>query len=209
MDLRTGKHVEVTTQDEDTEGVQTVALPGALVFTGAGDGALRQRSQGGLQHRQDREGSAGRRQGRDLAGAGRGRQRTPAELDPAPSDPARPQPVATVIGKCKPRSGARGSATTTMLVVAGDQVYACRSGKTYRLGDVTAVVAEAGRYVRYRRGEAVSVSTAAGPAGPAGLTLWPDVSLAPAPVSDPALGPSGVVYWLDGAQAPQMRVLTG
>ena len=46
-------------------------------------------------------------------------------------------------------------------------------------------------------------------AGPAGLTLWPDVSLAPAPVSDPALGPAGVVYWLDGAQAPQMRVLTG
>ena len=46
-------------------------------------------------------------------------------------------------------------------------------------------------------------------AGAAGLTQWPDVSLAPAPASDPALGPSGTLYWLDGAQAPQMRVLTG
>ena len=36
VDLRTGKHFNVVTEDEDTEGVQVVALPGALVYTGGG-----------------------------------------------------------------------------------------------------------------------------------------------------------------------------
>ena len=35
-DLRTGKHVEVRTEDEETSGVEVVAAPGVLVSTRAG-----------------------------------------------------------------------------------------------------------------------------------------------------------------------------
>jgi hypothetical protein len=109
----------------------------------------------------------------------------------------------------------------------GATAYVCRAGKTRRLGVVPDPRIETSRYVSYRVGSVTGIFDAvkgerreldgevavAAPrllaAGPAGLRLWPDVELAPGPASEPAFGPGRVVYWLDGAGTPQLRVLPG
>ena len=231
-DLRTGKHVKVVTSDENTfpEDVEVVVTGGILVAK-ADEGGVIAYYTDGRKVTLSTDATA-----KALAATSGGRVYWQASgtvqtavLELPPSDPARTGPRLRTIGKCKPRSGARLLEADGPMVLSrvGTNVYVCRAGTTRKVGAVTAASLAGNRYVSYVRagltgsfdaakgtrrelgGEVAISSPSLIGAGPDGLTLWPDVSLAPGPASAPAFGPKRVVYWLDGAQAPQMRVLTG
>ena len=228
-DLRTGKHVDVTVEDEGTSGVEVVAAPGVLVST-AGGGIVANYTDGRkVQLSAGPEASALAVAGSRVYWREKLDART-AVLELPESDPARRGPLMRTLDKCKARKGARlvESDETIHLSRVGASVWACRVGKTRRLGEVTDARIETGRFVSYRREglvglfdlvtgerrELEGVGAISGSrlmtAGPSGLRLWPDVSLAPSPVSEPAFGWGafrGVVYWLDGAQVPHFQVI--
>ena len=135
-------------------------------------------------------------------------------------------PVATKVGRCVPRKGARLELFTSKLVITrqGGKTWACRTpgGKMREVGAVSGLTVRSDRDIAFVRGGEVATlnvltgarTAAAGTAFAStatrllvvaddGLHSPVDV-LAAAPVSDPALS-GDYAYWLDGKGVPQVR----
>ena len=153
-----------------------------------------------------------------------------AEVKLPKASAARQGPVATKIGRCTPRKGARlelFAGGTLVLTRQGGKLWACRTptGKTRQIGAVTGLVVRSDRELAFiRDGQVATLNVLTGArtvvAGTAfaanakrllvvaedGLHSPVDV-LAAGPVAKPALA-GDYAYWLDGMGAPQMKLLT-
>ena len=152
-----------------------------------------------------------------------------AELKLPKAAAAAKGPVATKVGRCVPRKGARLELFTSKLVLTrqGGKTWACRTspGKTREVGAVSGLVVRSDREIAFVRGGRVGTlnvltgartdvaGTAFAASGTRLLVVAQDGLhspvdlLAAGPATAPALA-GDYAYWLDGAGAPQVKLLT-
>ncbi|WP_028065423.1 hypothetical protein [Solirubrobacter soli] len=219
LDLRTGKQVSVS-------AVESLALPGALVATD--NGVVARFTDGRKVQLSTDQTAAG------LAVRGSrvywrtGDVAHTALLDLPKGDPMRTGPKATTIGRCKPRKGARlllwSARAKLVLTTQGGKTWACRARTTRAVGTVTDLQVVSDRKLAYvRDGMVGTFDTATGKRSEVAGTAYaatadrllviaadglhsPVDQLAATPATEPALA-GNVAYWLDGAGAPQMKLL--
>jgi hypothetical protein len=152
VDLRTRRYATANVLDEETDN-DAVVVQGAVVT--AGDGGVVADFTDGRREVLSRDpgasvaASGARIYWRDEAA---GATHTATLVLPA-ADAARALPRARTIGRCKPRPGARLVVRDANLVVtrAGGAVWACRRGKTRRVGAGTDASILSDREVAYTR----------------------------------------------------------
>jgi hypothetical protein len=228
-DLRTGKEVTATVEEDGSSG-KALALPGALVVAGE-KGVTARFTVGGTRVLSRAPASVLAVAGARVYWREDGAART-ARLELPAAGASGKRPLARTVARCKPKRGARLLQRWGRFVItrAGGDTWACRGGKTRRLGDVSEFSIVGEREVAYARPGFVGVLDvvngrrrelpSAGGAlaannlalftgGPAGISAWRVSQDAPSPVTaEPAselavgYGETTVVYWLDGAGAP-------
>ena len=221
LDVRTGKAANAGAFTED------IALPGALVVAYEG---ITARFTDGRTVKLSTDPTAS-----GLAAVGSrvywrtGDGAHTAELALPKAAAAAKGPVATKVGRCTPRKGARLELLEAKLVLTrqGGKTWACRTppGKTRAVGAVRGLVVRSDREIAFVRGGRVGTlnvltgarTEVAGTAFAAtgtrllvvakdGLHSPVDV-LAAAPATEPALA-GDYAYWLDSMGAPQVKRLT-
>jgi hypothetical protein len=228
VDLRTGKVAKAAMMADDTTG-EVVALPGALVRAG-GDGVVVRFADGRRQRLDNAPAEALAASGARVywrTGTG---PHTAVVTVPA-GEPARALPRAHRTAGCTPRPGAGLVVSDGLVVVTrvGDVTYACRRGRTRRVGVITDVRIVSDREVAYTRPGFSGVLDVAGgklreldgpgsangwtlvAGGDAGVRVWSDdeksaKTIAAGPVSDVAISDgfvAGVTYWLDADGNPR------
>jgi hypothetical protein len=228
VDLRTGKVAKAAIMADDEQG-EVVALAGALVRAG-NDGVVVHFADGREQTLDEAPADALAASGARVYWRTSAGPRTAAVTLPA-AEPASALPRAHRTAGCTPRPGARLVLSDGLVVVTrqGDVTYACRKGRTRRLGVITDARIVSDREVAYTRPGFTGVLNVAsakrreldgpGPAatngwtlvagGEAGMRTWSDDqtaarTIAPGPVSDAAISDgftAGIAYWLDAGGA--------
>ncbi|MDA0172424.1 hypothetical protein OJ998_25190 [Solirubrobacter taibaiensis] len=221
VDLRTGKQAATRSFSE------VVALPGALVV--ASDGVTAHFTSG----RKVKLSTDPFASGLAVVGSRvywQSRDGAHTAVLELPKAAAAPKgPVATKLGRCVPRKGARLELFAPKLVLTrqGGKIWACRTspGKTREVGAVTGLVVRSDREIAFvRSGKVATLNVLTGArtevAGTAfaatgtrllvvakdGLHSPVDL-LAAGPATEPALA-GDYAYWLDGAGVPQVKLLT-
>jgi hypothetical protein len=237
VDLRKDQAATANVLDDETNN-EVVVLRGAVVTAGE-DGVIARFTDGRREALSMAFGTAlassdSRVYWRDEVGAAH-----TAVLALPAADPARPLPRARTIGRCKPRPGAKLLLRDANVVLtrAGGATWACRRGKSRRLGVTSQASILDDRKVAYVRAGAVGVldvangkyrelqseggAVAASEWGllagtPGGLRLWganraaPEV-IAAEPAGEVALGAADAqafAYWMDAGGTAQSKPIS-
>jgi hypothetical protein len=236
IDLRDDDSATAPVLDSETDN-DVAALAGAIVTAGA-DGVVARFTDGRYEVLSTQPAAALAATGARVYWHEGAEVRTAALALPAP-DPARPLPRARTIGRCKPRPGARLLVHDRRIVLtrAGGATWACRSGRTRRVGATADVSIGSDREVAYTRpgysgvldvanGKRRELESAGGPvvlfggvlaaAGPTGVRAWilgrPAAEFVSAePATDVAVGyglNEAFTYWIDAGGNARSRAIT-